>query len=443
MSAGLNKHPALSRLHPYPFERLRGLLAGAQPPPNLPHISLSIGEPRHAPPGFVLEALSNSLHTLGSYPASAGLPQFRAAVARWLTRRFALPANAVDPNTMVLPANGTREALFAAVQALTDRTCSARSPNAALGKEPECSVAQDAPELPGARMRRSSREPLVVMPNPFYQIYEGAALLAGAEPYYMGPGHAGARHGGSEALPDLDSVPESVWERCQLLFLCSPGNPTGAVASIDYLRHALELANRYGFIIASDECYSELYFDEANPPTGLLQAAIAAGHSSFERCLVFHSLSKRSSVPGLRSGFVAGDPALIAPFLLYRTYHGCAMPVHVQLASIPAWDDDRHVVENRRLYREKFARVLPVLQSVMEVEMPDASFYLWPKVHDDERFTRELFERQHVTILPGSYIARDSEHGNPGRGRVRISLVANVDECVTAAERIRAYMRNG
>jgi N-succinyldiaminopimelate aminotransferase len=400
-------NPALSRLWPYPFERLRGLLAGAQPPRDLPHIALSIGEPRHTPPAFVLEALTNSLHTLSSYPVSHGLPQFRSSVASWLTRRFNLPAGAVDPEKMVLPANGTREALFAIVQALTDR----------------------------------SREPLVVMPNPFYQIYEGAALLAEAEPYFMPQGRATSAHGGGESLPDLDSVPESVWKRCQLLFLCSPGNPTGAVASIEYLRHALELANRYDFVIASDECYSEIYFDEAKPPTGLLQAALAAGHSQFERCLVFHSLSKRSSVPGLRSGFVAGDPALIKPFLLYRTYHGCAMPAHVQLASIPAWNDDRHVIENRKLYREKFARVMPILRSVMDVEMPEASFYLWPKVDDDERFTRELFERQHVTTLPGSYIARDSDDGNPGRGRVRISLVATVEECVEAAERIRRYLR--
>jgi N-succinyldiaminopimelate aminotransferase len=397
-------NPALSRLWPYPFERLRELLAGAKPPVGLPHISLSIGEPRHAPPQFVLDTLASHLHALGSYPASAGLPEFRAAAANWLTRRFSLPAGAVNPDTMVLPANGTREALFAVVQALTDR----------------------------------DRNPIVVMPNPFYQIYEGAALLAGAQPYFMG-------QSADSPLPDLDSVPESVWKRCQLLFLCSPGNPTGAVAGIDYLRRALELANRYDFVVASDECYSEIYFDEGNPPTGLLQAALAAGHSQFERCLVFHSLSKRSSVPGLRSGFIAGDAALIKPFLLYRTYHGCAMPVHVQRASIPAWNDDRHVVENRALYRDKFARVLPILREVLDVDMPQASFYLWPKVADDERFTRELFERQHVTTLPGSYIARDSKHGseyiNPGRGRVRISLVATVDECVEAAQRIREYVK--
>ncbi|MFL6577033.1 MAG: aminotransferase class I/II-fold pyridoxal phosphate-dependent enzyme, partial [Povalibacter sp.] len=243
-------------------------------------------------------------------------------------------------------------------------------------------------------------------------------------------------------LPDLDSVPESIWHRCQLLFLCSPGNPTGAVASVEYLRRALELAERYDFVVASDECYSEIFFDEQQPPPGLLQAAIAAGHDQFQRCLVFHSLSKRSSVPGLRSGFVAGDPSVIKPFLLYRTYHGCAMPIHTQLASIPAWNDDAHVIENRRLYREKFARVLPILQSVLEVEAPQASFYLWPRVDNDERFTRGLFERKHITILPGSYIARDSAAGNPGRGRVRISLVASLAECVEAAERIKDLAAN-
>jgi N-succinyldiaminopimelate aminotransferase len=399
----MNTNPAMSRLWPYPFERLRALLAGAQPPAHLPLIPMYIGEPRHTPPQFILEALTNSLDTLGSYPTTQGVLPVREAIARWLTRRFALPAESVDPNTMVLPVNGTREALFAAVQAFTDRT----------------------------------REPLIVMPNPFYQIYEGAALLAGAEPYFIPQSH-----GANEALPNLDAVPEAVWKRCQLLFLCSPGNPTGAVADVAYLRRALELADRYDFIVASDECYSEIYFDEAKPPVGLLQAAIAAGHTRFERSLVFHSLSKRSSVPGLRSGFVAGDAALIKPFLLYRTYHGCAMPVYVQQASIAAWDDDAHVIENRTLYREKFAKVMPILSDVMDVELPEASFYLWPKVGDDERFTRELFERQHVTTLPGTYIARDGSEGNPGRGRVRVSLVATVQECVEAAERIRSYLRN-
>ena len=391
---------ALASLHPYPFELLRALLAGAQPPAHLPHISLSIGEPKHAPPSLVLQAMSADLHTLGIYPSTLGLPQFREAVAHWLTRRFQLPLGAVDAETMVLPVNGTREALFAFVQTVVDR----------------------------------SRDPVVVMPNPFYQIYEGAALLAGAEPCFM-PSTAP-----DDYLPDLDAVPEAIWRRCQLLFLCSPGNPTGVVASLAYLQRALQLAQRYDFIVACDECYSEIYFDEAAPPPGLLQAAHAAGHASFERCMVFHSLSKRSSVPGLRSGFVAGDPKLIKAFLLYRTYHGCAMPVHTQLVSISAWSDEVHVLENRRLYRQKFARVVPILQGVLPVDMPRASFYLWPRVPNDERFTRELFERQHITVLPGSYLGRPIPGGNPGLGRVRISLVASVDECVTAAERIREYV---
>lgn len=394
-------NPSLARLQPYPFERLRALLAGAQPRPDMPHIAMSIGEPRHAPPQFVIEALTASLNTLNSYPTTAGIAPLRESIAAWLMKRFGLPSGAVRADTMVLPVNGTREALFAAVQALTDRSADA----------------------------------LVVMPNPFYQIYEGAALLAGAEPWFMGSDPT------NEHLPDLDSVPAQVWQRCQLLFLCSPGNPTGAVASVDYLQRALELADRYDFVVASDECYSEIYLDEANPPPGLLQAAVAAGHRQFERCLVFHSLSKRSSLPGLRSGFVAGDAALIKPFLLYRTYHGCAMPVHTQLASIAAWNDEQHVMENRSLYRRKFAQVLPILQSVLEVDAPQASFYLWPFVQNDERFARALFEQQHVTVLPGSYIAREGASGNPGRNRVRMSLVASPSECVQAAERIREFMK--
>jgi N-succinyldiaminopimelate aminotransferase len=388
----------LGKLKEYPFERLRALLAGAAPPSHLKHISMSIGEPRHAAPQLVLDAFSKNLETLGNYPATLGLPEFRRSIAQWLTRRFELPAGAINPDSMVLPVNGTREALFAFAQAVVD----------------------------------SRQSAVVVMPNPFYQIYEGAALLAGAEPYFMATN--------SSLLPDLDSVPEEIWRRCQLLYLCSPANPTGAVASHEYLVRAIELANRHDFVIASDECYSEIYLDENNPPPGLLSAALSAGHSNFERCVVFHSLSKRSSVPGLRSGFVAGDPKVLKPFLLYRTYHGCAMPVHTQLASIPLWNDDAHVVENRILYRQKFAAVLPILRDALAVSPPDASFYLWPKVPDDERFTRELFERKHVTILPGSYLARESAHGNPGRGRVRISLVASLDECVEAAERMREYV---
>jgi N-succinyldiaminopimelate aminotransferase len=397
-------NPRLARLRPYPFERLRELLAGAAPPANLKPIPLSIGEPKHAPPPFVAEALTNALSSLGSYPLALGLPELRQAVARWLERRFGLEPASVRPDDMVLPVNGTREGLFAFVQAAVDAT----------------------------RAR-----PAVLMPNPFYQIYEGAALLAGAEPVYVNCDPA------LGYLPDLDAVGASTWKRCQVLFLCTPGNPTGAVMPEAYLRRALELAERHGFLIASDECYSEIYLDESSPPPGLLRAAQAAGNTAFERCVVFHSLSKRSSVPGLRSGFVAGDAAVLAAFRLYRTYHGCAVPVYTQLASVPAWQDEDHVRGNRRLYREKFAAVVPLLREVMDVETPAGAFYLWPHVGDDEAFTRGLFEQQHVTVLPGSYLSRDTAAGNPGRGRVRISLVASVEDCVEAARRIADFVRAG
>ncbi len=401
-------NPRLERLHAYPFERLARLKSGVSPPAGLAHIAMSIGEPQHTPPAFVLDTLRENLHRLGSYPATVGLYELRAACARWLERRFALAAESVDANSMVLPVNGTREALFAFVQAVVD--------------------ASGGP---------SATEPLVLMPNPFYQIYEGAALLAGAEPYLLNTTAA------THYTPDLESVPESVWRRCQVLFLCSPGNPTGAVLSLDYLRRALELAQKYDFIIAGDECYTEIYLDESEPPPGLLQACRAMGNDRFKRCVVFHSLSKRSSVPGLRSGFVAGDPEILERFLLYRTYHGSAMAVPTQLASIAAWEEDNHAVENRRLYQEKFARVLPILAPVMKVTQPAGAFYLWPDVGgDDEVFTRELFAKKNLTVLPGSYLARDSRGLNPGAGRVRISLVAGVPQCVEAAERIREFVRD-
>ena len=391
----------LALLTAYPFERLARLKAGQVPPAGLPHIAMSIGEPRHAPPNFVLDALRQNLGKLDSYPATAGLPETRAACAAWLGRRFGVR---VAADTMVLPVNGTREALFSFVQAVVSTAGTAA-------------------------------KPVVAMPNPFYQIYEGAALLAGAEPYFINTTAA------QRFQPDLDAVPVEIWKRCQVLFLCSPGNPTGAVLSLDFLRHALALAERHDFVIAADECYAELYRDESSPPPSLLQAALAAGHDHFQRCVVFHSLSKRSSVPGLRSGFVAGDPAIIKSYLLYRTYHGCAMPVPTQLASIAAWNDDTHAAANRALYREKFARVLPILAPVLDVAEPDGGFYLWPDVQrDDEEFTRGLFAQQNLTILPGSYLARDTASGNPGRRRVRISLVASVDECVTAAQRIRTFL---
>jgi N-succinyldiaminopimelate aminotransferase len=396
-------NPRLDLLHPYPFERLARLTAGIRPAADYAPIALSIGEPRHAPPPFIAETLIQALHTLGSYPVALGLAQLRLAATAWLERRFNLAPGSVDAERMVLPVNGTREALFAFVQAAVD---------------------------PG-------KQALVAMPNPFYQIYEGAALLAGAEPYYL-PATRETRY-----LPDLDAVPASIWRRAQVLFLCSPGNPTGAVMSREYLQHALALADKFDFVVAADECYADIYLDEAHPPPSLLGAAQAAGRTSFERCIVFHSLSKRSSVPGLRSGFVAGDPELLAPFRLYRTYHGCAVPLHTQLASVAAWSDDNHAKANRDLYRAKFAAVLPILAPVLAVDRPDAAFYLWPDVAaDDELFVRDLFKQKNVTVLPGCYLARPGPAGNPGAGRIRVSLVAELADCIAAAERIRDFARS-
>lgn len=395
-------NPDLDRLQAYPFERLAALKAGVTPPANLAHIALSIGEPKHAPPAFVLETLRQSLAGLGAYPATAGTPELRNACARWLERRFRLAAGSVG-SAQVLPVNGTREALFALAQAVVDR--------------------------------RAGEAPLVAMPNPFYQIYEGAALLAGAEPYFI---DTPAAHG---FLPDLGAVPDSVWRRVQLLYLCSPGNPGGAVMGVAQWQQALELAARHDFVIAADECYAELYADESRPPPSLLNAALASGQRGFERCVVFHSLSKRSSLPGLRSGFVAGDARVLERFLLYRTYHGCAMPLPTQTASAAAWNDEAHVVENRRLYREKFAQVVPVLAPHLRFAVPEGGFYLWADVGgDDEAWTRELYARQNVTVLPGSYLARAVDGTNPGAGRVRISLVATIDECVEAAQRIARFI---
>jgi N-succinyldiaminopimelate aminotransferase len=394
-------NPDLGRLLPYPFERLAALTRDVTPPPGLSPIRLTIGEPRHAPPAFVLEALAAALPAVGVYPLTQGLPELRSACARWLERRFDLGADAVDPDTMVLPVNGTREALFAFAQAVVDRSRGAR----------------------------------VLMPNPGYQIYEGAAFLAGAEPCYLETSPA------TGWLPDLDAVPADAWARCQLLYLCTPGNPTGVVMDLDFISRVLALADRHGFVVASDECYSELYADEGSPPPGLLQASARLGRPGFERCMVFHSLSKRSNLPGLRSGFVAGDPALIAGFRLYRTYHGSAMPEHVQRASIVAWQDEAHVIANRGLYRAKYDAVMPLLQGVLEVERPPGSFYLWPATPgDDAAFARDLFAATHVSVLPGSYLGRDAGRGNPGRGRLRVSLVASLEDCVAAAQRISEFV---
>jgi N-succinyldiaminopimelate aminotransferase len=397
-------NPDLKKTKPYPFERLATLKAGVTPPAHLSPIALSIGEPKHAPPPFVLEVIKNSLAGYSAYPTTAGSDELRDTCARWLERRFGLGADAVR-RANVLPVSGTREALFAFAQAAIDRSASG-----------------------------SRGAPLVAMPNPFYQIYEGAALVAGAEPYFI---ETPASNG---FLPDLDAVPADVWNRVQLLYLCSPGNPGGAVMSVKDWRRVLALAEKYDFIVASDECYTELYPDESNPPPSLLSAAVADGRSGFERCVVFHSLSKRSSLPGLRSGFVAGDASLLESFLRYRTYHGCSLPLPTQAASIAAWSDEAHVVENRRLYREKFAKVMPILAPHLEFTAPEGGFYLWADTRgDDERFVRDLFAQENVTVVPGSYLARTVNGRNPGTGRLRISWVASVDECVEAAQRIARF----
>jgi N-succinyldiaminopimelate aminotransferase len=395
-------NPELSQLHPYPFEKLAALKADCNPPEALSHIALSIGEPKHPTPGFITESVIAHLHGLSIYPTTAGTPELRQTIANWLEQRFHLTGH-IDPMTQVLPVNGTREALFAFAQAVVDRNSS----------------------------------PLVLMPNPFYQIYEGAALLAGAEPMYL---NCEAENG---FIPDFDAVSAETWDRCQLIYLCSPGNPTGAVIDQATLTKLIELAHQHDFVIASDECYSEIYFDEANPPVGLLQAAFETGYTDMSRCVVFHSLSKRSNAPGLRSGFVAGDASILKQFLRYRTYHGCSMPPSTQSASISAWNDEAHVQHNRELYQEKFDAVLEILSPVMNVSLPDASFYLWAETPiDDDDFARRLFDEYNVTVLPGSYLGRDTENGNPGHRRVRMALVAPLQECIEAAQRIRSLIES-
>ncbi len=395
-------NPDLERLHSYPFEKLAALLQGAHPPADLEHIALSIGEPRHAAPDFVIKTLTENLDKIAGYPSTRGLNELRQAIAQWLQQRFKLPHGSLDADTQVLPVNGTREALFAFAQAVVDR----------------------------------STQPLVLMPNPFYQIYEGAALLAGAEPRYLNCTRE------SSFLPDFDAVSDKEWRQCQLLYLCSPGNPTGAVASLAQLKKLVALAQRHDFIIASDECYSEIYRDEKNPPPGLLQAAADMGLAGYDRCVVFHSLSKRSNLAGLRSGFVAGDKAVIQRFFQYRTYHGCAMPLYVQMASIAAWQDENHVRHNRQAYREKFDAVSEILADELEFEMPEAGFYLWPRTPiDDTVFTRELFEHCKLTVLPGSFLGRGQSGVNPGANHVRIALVPPMAQCCEAAGRIASHMK--
>ena len=395
-------NPDLDRLQTYPFQKLAALLDGIAPPPGKDPIALYIGEPKHPTPPFIRQTLVENLDGLAGYPPTAGGEALRSAIADWLRVRYRL--DAVDPRREVIPVTGSREALFAFAQAVIDPT---------------------------------QTDPVVVCPNPFYQIYEGAALLAGANPHYLNTlserGYAF----------DFAELPDAVWQRVQLVYVCSPGNPTGHVMSLDEWQRLFDLSDRHGFVIASDECYSEIHFDETQAPLGALQASFQLGRKGWPRLVMFSSLSKRSNVPGMRSGFVAGDAAILEKFLLYRTYHGCAMSPPVQAASAAAWKDEAHVIENRRLYRQKFAAALAILRPVLDVEMPDAAFYLWPRTPlPDPEFARRLYQEQAVSVLPGSFLARTARGVNPGAGRVRIALVASVAECAEAARRIRAFVEN-
>lgn len=388
-------NPNLDQLQPYPFQRLRELFAGVTPNAEYQPINLSIGEPKHATPKLIQDTLVNNLAGLANYPTTAGVLGLRQAISAWATRRYGIPA--LDVEKEIIPVNGSREALFAFAQAVIDRSCPA---------------------------------PIVISPNPFYQIYEGAAFLAGAEPYFINtlPEHDHAM--------DFDSVPEAVMQRTQLVYVCSPGNPSGKVMSLAQWQHLFALSDRYGFVIAADECYSEIYFDEASPPLGALQAAHQLGRD-YTRLVVFSSLSKRSNVPGMRSGFVAGDAKILEQFLLYRTYHGCAMNPAVQAASIAAWNDEAHVIDNRTQYAAKFKAVTPLLQTVFDVQMPDAAFYLWAKTNmPDTECAVRLYRDLNITVLPGSYLAREAHGINPGQNFIRMALVASFDECVEAAQRI-------
>jgi len=391
----------LTALQPYPFERLNALLQGS-PPTDIKTIPLTIGEPQHPPPRGVTDLLAEHSTLVGKYPTTSGSATLRATIARWLERRFSLTS--VDADLQVLPLNGTREGLFALAQTVVTQG------------------------QPGA----------VISPNPFYQIYEGAALLAGSTPLFV---NCDDRHG---FTPDFSQITPDQWQACQLLYICTPGNPAGAVLSTSQLQQLISLAQEYDFVIASDECYSEIYPNEEDPPPGLLGAAAAMGVEDYRNCLCLHSLSKRSNLPGLRSGFVAGDSRWIERFRRYRTYHGCAMPTHHQVASEWAWSDEIHVIENRARYRDKFNAVLPIISEVMTTPIPEAGFYLWPETPiDDEAFASELWHRTGVSVLPGRYLARDTPEGNPGAMRVRIALVAERELCVEAVERMAHSLRQG
>ncbi|MDP7537432.1 MAG: succinyldiaminopimelate transaminase [Methylococcales bacterium] len=395
-------NPKLKQLHPYPFEKLKQLKHGIVPPAEKSAIALSIGEPKHPTPDFIQHALQQHLPALVNYPTTRGTDELRQTIAHWICRRFSIEHPFMTANDHVLPVNGTREALFAFAQTIID----------------------------------PSKQPIVIMPNPFYQIYEGAALLAGAEPYYLNT------TADNHYRPDFDSIPVDILERCQLFFICSPANPSGSVLDQSDHEKLIALAQHYNFVIASDECYSEIYADENHPPQGLLQTAFSAGYKAFERCVIFHSLSKRSNAPGLRSGFVAGDASLIKQFLHYRTYHGCAMSLPVQQASIVAWEDETHVLENRNYYREKYNAVISILSDVCIISQPPGSFYIWLKTTiADTEFAQGLFALENVTVLPGSFLSREANGINPGQNHVRMALVAPLDDCIDAAYRIKQFIK--
>lgn len=406
----------LTHLHPYPFAKMATLLANSTPANGYSEIKLGIGEPKHPPPAFVLDVLHENLDKISHYPTTNGMFELRQTIAHWLERRFYL--NHVDANTQVLPVMGTREAIFSLVQAVVDH------------KDLDAENHQ-------ASSSNQTQPPTIVMPNPFYQIYEGAAILAQAAPYFV-PCTID-----NDFKGDYRAVPRDVWTRTQLLFVCSPNNPTGSVMTMEDWEYLIRLSDQYGFVIASDECYSELYFDTA--PIGLLQACAALGRHNFHNCIVFHSLSKRSNLPGLRSGFVAGDAQILQAYLQYRTYQGCAMPIPHQLASIAAWQDEKHVQHNRQLYQEKFALWMSELGELLELRMPEAGFYFWIKVPeqfdaDDELFVKALYEQANIHALAGRYLSREIDGFNPGQGYVRIALVASVDESREAIERIRTLL---
>ncbi|KJZ11027.1 succinyldiaminopimelate aminotransferase [Marinomonas sp. S3726] len=393
-------NPSINELHPYPFEKLAKLLADITPNKDLELIKLTIGEPQHPAPQFVLDTLTQNLDKVSKYPGTKGTPELRQSIANWASKRFQL--SQLDPDTQVLPVTGTREALFAITQTLVDST----KPNAT-----------------------------VISPNPFYQIYEGATILAGAKLHFL------AGNPEQNYKIDYTDISDEVWQDTQILFTCSPNNPNGYVTTLEDYEFLLKKSAEFDFTIIADECYSEIYFDENTKPTGLLEACQRLDNPEYKNCLVFHSLSKRSNLPGLRSGFVAGDAGILASFLLYRTYHGCAMALQTQIASISAWNDEEHVLENRNLYREKFEQVLEILTPVMKVSKPDAGFYLWPQLDmDDEVFCQKLYQEEAVLVLPGRYLAREVEGINPAKNHVRMALVATTQDCVEAASRIKRFM---